>query len=93
MNGNDFFYILGFVKASRLRLETLKAIGAGVMMPSEISHTTCITTSQVSSALFDLKGKGLVVCKNDSARKGRLYMCTPLGLEVLKYIEFNGISA
>ncbi len=89
MNENDFFYILGFLKASRLRLTTLKAIGTGVMMPSEISGKANIRTSQASSALRDLKGKGLVVCINDDVRKGRLYRCTSLGLEVLEYIEFN----
>ena len=89
MNENDFFYLLGFVKVSQLRIKTLKSIGTKLKMPSEISRETDIRTSQVSGALRALKGKGLVVCINEDVHKGRLYKCTPLGLEVLKYLEFN----
>ena len=89
MNEIDFFYILGFVKASKLRLKVLEAIGTEALMPSEISAQTDIRTSQVSSALSDLKDKGLVICMNDKMRKGRLYRCTSQGFEVLKYLLFN----
>lgn len=89
MNEEYFFYLLGFVKISKLRLKTLEAIGTGTLMPSEISSKTDMRTSQVSNALSDMKGKGLVVCINENVRKGRLYRCTPSGLEVLKYLEFN----
>ena len=89
MNENDFFCIVGFVKVSRLRLKTLEALGTETLMPTEISSKTDIRTSQVSGALKALKGKGLVVCINEDVHKGRLYRCTPLGLEVLEYLKFN----
>lgn len=89
MNDTDFFFILGFVKVAKNRIKTLEAIGTDTQMPSEISKKTDLRTSQVSRTLRDLKGKGLVVCINDDVRKGRLYRCTPLGLEVLKHLEFN----
>ena len=55
-------------------------------MPSEIAKENDIKTSQVSSALSDLKEKSLVICVNEEVRKGRLYKCTDLGLEILKKI-------
>lgn len=76
--------LLGFVKVSRLRTQALKALGKDVKMPSEISRETGIRTSQVSGSLSEMKKKDLVVCINEEANKGRLYRCTPLGLEVYK---------
>ena len=46
-----------------------------------------INTSQVSAALSDLKKQELVICVNEEVRKGRLYKCTELGLEVLENIK------
>ena len=89
MNEEDLFSLLGFVKVSRLRTETLKALGSGTKMPSEISRQTRIRTSQVSGSLGELKRKDMVVCINEDANKGRLYRCTPLGLEVLKKLELD----
>lgn len=86
MNEKDLFYLLGFVKISKYRLETLKSLENSMKTPSEISREINTRTSQVSQALSDLKRKDLVVCINDEVTKGRLYKCTPSGLEVLEYI-------
>ena len=56
-------------------------------MPSEIAKQTGLRTTQISNALRDLKERDLVVCLNETARKGRIYQNTPLGLEILKRIE------
>ena len=56
-------------------------------MPSEIANDINIKTSQVSAALSDLKKHNLVICINEEVRKGRLYKCTELGLELLEYID------
>ena len=56
-------------------------------MPSEIANDLNIKTSQVSSALSDLKKKNLVVCINEEVRKGRLYKCTPLGLKIISELD------
>ena len=86
MNEKEFYEILGFVKISPHRANTLKCINEDLKIPSQIAKDLDIRTSQVSSALADLKKKGLVVCVNENVRKGRLYKCTPLGLEILKQI-------
>lgn len=53
-------------------------------MPSQIAKEINVNTSQVSSALSDLKKKNLVICINEDVRKGRLYKCTDLGKSVAK---------
>ena len=53
-------------------------------MPSQIAKEINVNTSQVSSALSDLKKKNLVICVNEEVRKGRLYKCTDLGKELVK---------
>ena len=83
MDEKELYSILGFVKVSKYRTTTVKTIGHSYMMPSEIARETDFKTSQVSSALIDLKKKNLVVCLNEEAKKGRLYRCTELGLELL----------
>ena len=84
MDEKELYSILGFVKVSRYRSETLKTLGKSYMMPSEIARESGLKTSQVSSALLDLKRKGLVVCLNEEAKKGRLYRCTARGAKVLE---------
>ena len=84
MDEKELFEILGYVKISPYRTNTLKAIGDELKMPSEIANDTNVKTSQVSSALADLRKKGLVVCVNEEVRKGRLYKCTDLGKEIIE---------
>ena len=86
MDNTELYLILGFVKISPYRTNTLKSIGHDLKIPSEIAKEIGIPTSQVSASLSDLKKKGLVICINEELRKGRLYKCTPLGLEILKYL-------
>ena len=84
MKNSEMYKILGYVKVSPYRTNTLITIGNDLMMPSEIAKKLDINTRQVSSALSDLKEKNLVVCVNEDVRKGRLYKCTDLGLEIIK---------
>lgn len=84
MDEKELFEILGYVKISPYRTKTLKSIGNEIKMPSEIAKENNIKTSQVSSALSDLKQKDLVFCINEEVRKGRLYRCTDLGKEIIK---------
>ena len=53
MNDKEFYLILGFVKISQYRINTLKSIGETLKMPSEIARENNYKTSQVSSALYD----------------------------------------
>nr|WP_295001450.1 MarR family transcriptional regulator [uncultured Methanobrevibacter sp.] len=86
MNEKEFYLILGFVKISKYRMDTLKSIGTTLKMPSEIARENSFSTSQVSSALIDLKKKDLVYCVNEEVRKGRLYKCSDLGLKVIEHL-------
>ena len=56
-------------------------------MPSEIAKDINASTSQVSAALSDLKKQKLVICVNEEVRKGRLYKCSELGLEIIKLLN------
>jgi predicted transcriptional regulator len=87
MDDAELYSLLGYVKVSPYRTNTLKSIGDGLKIPSEIANEINIRTSQVSAALSDLKKYELVLCVNEEVRKGRLYKCTPLGLELLKYLD------
>ncbi len=84
MNEIELYELLGYVKVSFYRTETLKSITNDLKMPSQIAKEINVNTSQVSSALSDLKKKNLVVCVNEEVRKGRLYKSTSLGNEVAK---------
>lgn len=87
MDESEFYEILGYVKISPYRTNTLKEIGETIKMPSEIANNLNIKTSQVSASLSDLKNKKLVMCINEEVRKGRLYKCTPMGLKILKELD------
>ena len=86
MEENELYGILGYVKISPYRTNTLKSLGSELKMPSEIAKDIGIKTSQVSSALSDLKNQNLVICINEEVRKGRLYKCTDLGLEIINLL-------
>lgn len=83
---NEIFYLLGYVKVSPSRTKVLKSIRT-IKMPSEIARENHMRETQVSSALSDLKNKNLAVCLNEEASKGRLYIITPLGEEILEYLK------
>ena len=86
MNEKELYSILGFVKISKYRTAAMKAIGDTYKMPSEIARESNLKTSQVSSALHDLKKRDLIICLNEDAKKGRIYKCTDVGLKVLEYL-------
>lgn len=79
--------LIGYIKISPLRQQTLRALKNDYLMPSEIGRQTGMRTTQASGALIDLKEKKLVACMNESAHKGRIYKLTDLGTEVLDIIE------
>lgn len=87
MKDKEFYELLGFVKISIYRTLTLKSIANTLKMPSEIAKENKVRTSQISGALHDLKNKNIVMCVNENTKKGRLYKCTDLGLEILKNLE------
>lgn len=87
LTDEQIWEMIGFVKISPSRYNTLITLKTDYLMPSEIARLTGMRTTQVSNALSDLKKKNLVECMNESAHKGRLYQNTPLGLEILAILE------
>ena len=83
----EIWDLIGFIKISPLRQQTLRVLKDDYLLPSEIGRLTGMRTTQASSALIDLKEKNLVVCKNETAHKGRIYQLTELGIEILDVIE------
>ena len=87
MDEDKLYELLGYVKISPYRTNTLKSISDTLKMPSEIARDINVTTSQVSAALSDLKKQNLVICVNEEVRKGRLYKCSELGLKIIKLLD------
>lgn len=86
MNNDEIFQLVGYVMASEYRTNILKCIGESIKIPSAIAEDIGLRTNHVSNVLKDLKENNLVVCLNETARKGRLYKNTDLGLEILKFL-------
>ena len=84
---DEIWKLIGFIKVSQIRYQTLKTLETDFLMPSEIAKSTGLRTTQISNTLRDLKEKDLVICMNESARKGRIYQNTDLGLEILKRLD------
>lgn len=55
--------------------------------PTQIAKGTGIRTNHISKVLFELKQKKVIICINEEMRKGRLYMITDFGREVIKAME------
>lgn len=84
----EIWKLIGYLEVSPARKKTIKSIGKETYkLPSTITKETKLTSSQVSNALKDLKSKNLVVCLNESVTKGRLYVCTDLGLKILEKLN------
>lgn len=83
MNEKEIFTMIGFIKSSRHRLLSIKAIENSIKTPTEIGKEIGIRTTQASGALIELKKRDLVVCLNEESHKGRLYTASELGKEML----------
>ena len=86
MDKKELYGLIGFVLSSRNRVQVLKAINEDYKMPSEIGRELDMNFALVSYSLSTLKRKKLVRCINENASKGRVYVCTQLGLEILNNI-------
>jgi len=78
---------ISFIQRSPDREKVLKDLKNDLKIPTRISNSTGISTSNVSRALQKLKEKNLVICLNEKANQGRLYQITDFGLEVLKFVK------
>lgn len=79
--------ILGYVVSSKYRTNVLKAFGDKPRFPSELAKKAGIKQNHISNVLKELKNKGLVDIINPEAKKGRYYVLTELGREVVDELK------
>ena len=79
--------MVGWIISSNPRRLVLEATEDGPITPKEISDKMDIRMEYVSRALSELSDEDLVECLNPEAHKGRLYMITEDGEEILSVIE------
>ncbi len=82
---------LGFVIASRVRLQILVELKTGNMIPSQIARESGLTIYRVSAALRELADRDLVECLNPTAARARIYRLTLAGRAVLQ--NLNSMTA
>jgi len=86
---DELLKLTSYVQISKYREKTLKSIGDEVKIPTNIARDSGIRTNHISKVLSELKGKEIVECINEEARKGRLYRLTDTGKNVLENIKEN----
>ncbi|MCF0226788.1 MAG: transcriptional regulator [Methanobrevibacter sp.] len=86
---DELLKLTSYVQISKYREKTVKSIGENVKIPTNIAKDSGIRTNHISKVLSELKGKEIVECINEEARKGRLYRLTNTGKEVLNSIKEN----
>ena len=81
-----------FVLGSPYRVDVVRALkGDQFKIPSRIAKESTASANHISKILGELKKKEVVVCVNEEARKGRLYVLTPIGEAVAKDLEDSGL--
>ena len=75
---------MSYVNISKYRTKVMKSLDGEVLIPSQIAKNSGIRTNHISKVLGELKAHELVECINPEVRKGRLYMLTEKGDELIK---------
>lgn len=77
---NDYGELIGWVYAGGNRRAVLKHITLyKYVTPKQIAISTKISINHISNLLKDLQDKGLIMCINPNAKRGRTYTLTDLG--------------
>lgn len=76
--------LAGWMIRSKNRYNVMVALGNKAKTPTVLSKNTNIKINRVSDVLKELKLKGLVVCLNEEAKKGRLFQQTDLGKKIMR---------
>lgn len=74
--------LAAYVLMSSYRERAVNVLHDNVMTPKYIAYHCKVRTNHISKTLSELKEKGIVVCINEEAHKGRLYKLTELGQEI-----------
>lgn len=78
--------VLGFVISSSYRKRVLEKLGIP-KMPSALSKELSINKTHISRTLKELQDKKLVKCLNPTINKGKIYLITGEGKNILEEIE------
>lgn len=76
----------GYVMASKYRRVIMEKLSKKNYLPSSLAKETKYRFSHISRALKELEIRRLVKCLNVNSKKGKIYMLTELGVEILKLI-------
>ena len=74
---------LSFIISSEYRKKILSGL-ENKSTPSVISKSTGINKTHVSRALKELESKGMIKCLTPNAKKGKIYLISDYGKEMLK---------
>lgn len=77
---------ISYVKISKYRSKVMKSLDGDVLIPTQIARNSEIRPNHISKVLAELKAHELVECINPEVRKGRLYMLTDKGKEIVDEI-------
>ena len=75
----------GYVISSKHRIQALQLLQKP-FTPSQLAHRLKLSLAHSSKIIIELADKGLVECKNPTAKKGRVYIMTNKGKEILEQI-------
>ena len=78
---------IGYIISSKIRLKLLITIANEASTPSKIAEKLGESISQISISLKELSKMGIVKCLTPNRKKGRLYIATTKGRELLKKIH------
>lgn len=78
---------VSYLKSSKYRTSIVILLHDNIMTPAEIQQKLDIRLNHVSLYLRELKEKGIIVCLNEDAKKGRLYQLSELGYEIYQHVK------
>ena len=82
----DLIDAISLVSKSSYREKILYELEENMKTPSKIARATGIQSSHISKYLKSLKEANLIICLNENANQGRIYIITDLGKQVLNHI-------
>ena len=80
--------LLSFVLSSEKREKIIKSLEHPTT-PTKISKETGVTKAHVTRILKRFEELKLVVCKTPDKRKGKIYLLTDKGMEILSKLNEN----
>jgi DNA-binding MarR family transcriptional regulator len=78
---------LGWLKASEYRKDILLTLAGRRLTPKEIAEETEYYLSHVSNTLSDMEERDLVNCLTPDRNKGRIYVLTDEGEEMVGELQ------